>query len=72
MINWTDIKDFILSCCGNTSDEWTRGDTIGTSICLIVAIVGFLVIAPMRISEISQTVDIQDLPTVTTSLEFSK
>ena len=46
------LMDKILSCCGNTSEEWTRGDTIGFTVCLIIAIISLLGALPLRMSEI--------------------
>ena len=45
------FMDKILSCCGNTSEEWTRGDAIGLTVCFIIAIIGLLVAIPLRMSE---------------------
>ena len=45
------LMDKILSCCGNTSEEWTRGDAIGLTVCFIIAIIGLLVAIPLRLSE---------------------
>lgn len=45
------LMDKILSCCGNTSEEWTRGDTIGFTVCLVIAIVCLLGALPLRMSE---------------------
>ena len=45
------LMDKILSCCGNTSEEWTRGDTIGFTVCLVIAIIGLLGALPLRVSE---------------------
>ena len=45
------LMDKILSCCGNTSEEWTRGDTIGFTVCLVIAIISLLVALPLRMSE---------------------
>lgn len=45
------LMDKILSCCGNTSEEWTRGDTIGFTVCLVLAIISLLVAIPLRMSE---------------------
>ena len=46
------LMDKILSCCGNTSEEWTRGDTIGFTVCLVLAIICLLGALPLRMSEI--------------------
>lgn len=46
------LMDKILSCCGNTSEEWTRGDAIGLTVCLVIAIIGMLIVLPIRMSEI--------------------
>ena len=55
------LLDKILSCCGNTSEEWTRGDAIGLTVCLVIAIIGMLIILPIRMSEIqSYSNQIQD------------
>ena len=45
------LMDKILSCCGNTSEEWTRGDAIGLTVCFIIASIGLLVAIPLRLSE---------------------
>lgn len=45
------LMDKILSCCGNTSEEWTRGDTIGFTVCLVIALIGLLGALPLRVSE---------------------
>ena len=45
------LMDKILSCCGNTSEEWTRGDTIGFTVCLVIAIICLLGALPSRMSE---------------------
>lgn len=45
------LTDKILSCCGNTSEEWTRGDTIGFTVCLVLAIICLLGALPSRMSE---------------------
>ena len=45
------LMDKILSCCGNTSEEWTRGDTIGFTVCLVIAIISLLGALPLRVSE---------------------
>ena len=45
------LMDKILSCCGNTSEEWTRGDTIGFTVCLVIAIISLLGALPSRMSE---------------------
>ena len=45
------LMDKILSCCGNTSDEWTRGDATGLTVCFVIAIIGLLVAIPLRMSE---------------------
>lgn len=42
------LMDKILSCCGNTSEEWTRGDTIGFTVCLVIAIICLLGALPLR------------------------
>ena len=55
------LLDKILSCCGNTSEEWTRGDAIGLTVCLVIAIIGMLIVLPIRMSEIqSYSNQIQD------------
>ena len=46
------LLDKILSCCGNTSEEWTRGDAIGLTVCLVIAIIGMLIVLPIRMYEI--------------------
>lgn len=46
------LMDKILSCCGNTSEEWTRGDTIGFTVCLVIAIICLLGALPLRMSEV--------------------
>lgn len=46
------LMDKILSCCGNTSEEWTRGDTIGFTVCLVIAIISLLGALPLRMSEV--------------------
>lgn len=48
------LMDKILSCCGNTSEEWTRGDTIGFTVCLVIAIICLMVAIPLRMSESTQ------------------
>lgn len=53
------LMDKILSCCGNTSEEWTRGDTIGFTVCLVIAIISLLIALPSRMSEMS-SYSIQD------------
>lgn len=53
------LMDKILSCCGNTSEEWTRGDTIGFTVCLVLAIICLLGALPLRMSEAS-SYSIQD------------
>lgn len=45
------LMDKILSCCVNTSEEWTRGDTIGFTVCLVIAMIGLLGALPLRMSE---------------------
>ena len=45
------LMDKILSCCGNTSEEWTRGDAIGLTVCLVIAIISLLGALPLRMSE---------------------
>lgn len=45
------LMDKILSCCGNTSEEWTRGDTIGFTVCLVIALISLLGALPLRMSE---------------------
>ena len=45
------LMDKILSCCGNTSEEWTRGDTIGFTVCLVLAIICLLGALPLRMYE---------------------
>lgn len=45
------LMDKILSCCGNTSEEWTRGDTIGFTVCLVIAIISLLGALPLHMSE---------------------
>ena len=49
--NHESLMDKILSCCGNTSEEWTRGDTIGFTVCLVIAIICLLGALPLRMSE---------------------
>lgn len=46
------LMDKILSCCGNTSEEWTHGDAVGLTVCLVIAIIGMLIVLPIRMSEI--------------------
>ena len=53
------LMDKILSCCGNTSEEWTRGDTIGFTVCLVIAIISLLGALPLRMSEMPSS-SIQD------------
>lgn len=72
MTNWTDLKDCILSCCGNTSEEWTRGDAIGLSVCFIIAIIGLLIVVPMRVSEMSDNSDSSQVHTIQVSPEMLK
>ena len=47
------LMDKILSCCGNTSEEWTRGDTIGFTVCLVIAIISLLGALPLRMPSYS-------------------
>ena len=47
------LMDKILSCCGNTSEEWTRGDTIGFTVCLVLAIICLLGALPLRMPSYS-------------------
>ena len=55
------LMDKILSCCGNTSEEWTRGDTIGFTVCLVIAIISLLGALPLRMSEMpSYSIQSQD------------
>lgn len=53
------LMDKILSCCGNTSEEWTRGDTIGFTVCLVLAIICLFGALPSRMSEMPSS-SIQD------------
>lgn len=53
------LMDKILSCCGNTSEEWTRGDTIGFTVCLVIALIGLFCALPLRMSEMP-SYNIQD------------
>lgn len=53
------LMDKILSCCGNTSEEWTRGDTIGFTVCLVIALIGLLGTLPLHMSEM-HSYSIQD------------
>ena len=47
------LMDKILSCCGNTSEEWTRGDTIGFTVCLVIAIITLLGALALRMPSFS-------------------
>ena len=47
------LMDKILSCCGNTSEEWTRGDTIGFTVCLVIALICLLGALPLRMPSYS-------------------
>lgn len=72
MTNWTYVKDCILSCCGNTSEEWTRGDAIGLSVCFVIAIIGLLIVVPMRVSEMSDNSESSQMQTIQASPEMLK
>ena len=65
------LMDKILSCCGNTSEEWTRGDTIGFTVCLVIAIICLLVALPSRMSEMP-SYSIQDQGSIVVEEDFTK
>lgn len=65
------LMDKILSCCGNTSEEWTRGDTIGFTVCLVIAMISLLVALPSRMSEMPSD-SIQDQGSIVVEEDFTK
>lgn len=65
------LMDKILSCCGNTSEEWTRGDTIGFTVCLVLAIICLLGALPLRMSEMP-SYSIQDQGSIVVEEDFTK
>ena len=65
------LMDKILSCCGNTSEEWTRGDAIGLTVCFIIAIIGLLVAIPLRMSEMP-SYSVQDQGSIVVEEDFTK
>lgn len=65
------LMDKILSCCGNTSEEWTRGDTIGFTVCLVIAIICLLGALPLRMSEMP-SYSIQDQGSIVVEEDFTK
>ena len=65
------LMDKILSCCGNTSEEWTRGDTIGFTVCLVIAIISLLAALPLRLSEMP-SYSIQDQGSVVVEEAMTK
>ena len=65
------LMDKILSCCGNTSEEWTRGDTIGFTVCLVIAIISLLVALPLRMSEMP-SYSVQDQGSIVVEEDFTK
>ena len=65
------LMDKILSCCGNTSEEWTRGDTIGFTVCLVIAIISLLGALPLRMSEMP-SYSIQDHGSIVVEEDFTK
>ena len=65
------LMDTILSCCGNTSEEWTRGDTIGFTVCLVIAIISLLGALPLRMSEMP-SYSTQDQNSIVVEEDFTK
>ena len=65
------LMDKILSCCGNTSEEWTRGDTIGFTVCLVIAIISLLGALPLRMSEM-QSYSNQSQDSIVVEEDFTK
>lgn len=65
------LMDKILSCCGNTSEEWTRGDTIGFTVCLVIAIICLLGALPLSTSEVP-SYSIQDQGGIVVEEDFTK
>ena len=65
------LMDKILSCCGNTSEEWTRGDTIGFTVCLVIAIICLLGALPSRMSEMP-SYSIQDHGSIVVEEDLTK
>ena len=65
------LMDKILSCCGNTSEEWTRGDTIGFTVCLVIAIISLLGALPLRMSEM-QSYSNQSQGSIVVEEDFAK
>ena len=65
------LMDKILSCCGNTSEEWTRGDTIGFTVCLVIAIISLLGALPLRMSEMP-SYSVQDQGSIVVEEDFAK
>ena len=69
--NHESLMDKILSCCGNTSEEWTRGDTIGFTVCLVLAIICLLGALPLRMSEVP-SYSTQDQGSIVVEEDFTK
>lgn len=65
------LMDKILSCCGNTSEEWTRGDTIGFTVCLVIALIGLFGALPLRVSEMPPY-SIQDQGSIVVEQDLTK
>ena len=65
------LMDKILSCCGNTSEEWTRGDTIGFTVCLVIAIISLLGALPLRMSEMP-SYSVQDQGSIVVEKDLTK
>ena len=65
------LMDKILSCCGNTSEEWTRGDTIGFTVCLVIAIISLLGALPLRMSEMP-SYSVQDQGSIVVEEDLTK
>ena len=65
------LMDKILSCCGNTSEEWTRGDTIGFTVCLVIAIISLLGALPLRMAEMP-SYSVQDQGSIVVEEGFTK
>ena len=65
------LMDKILSGCGNTSEEWTRGDTIGFTVCLVIAIISLLGALPLRMSEM-QSYSNQSQGSIVVEEDFAK
>lgn len=65
------LMDKILSCCGNTSEEWTRGDTIGFTVCLVIALISLLGALPLHTSEVP-SYSIQNQGSIVVEEDFTK